>query len=46
MASTTEHITTDTLSEFRNEPPIDFSKDENRRAQQAALAQVKVAARR
>ncbi len=41
MASTTEHITADTLSEFRNEPPIDFSKDENRRAQEAALAQVK-----
>jgi 1-pyrroline-5-carboxylate dehydrogenase len=41
MTSTTEHITAKTLSEFRNEPPTDFSKDENRRAQEAALAQVK-----
>jgi 1-pyrroline-5-carboxylate dehydrogenase len=41
MTSTTEHITAKTLSDFRNEPPTDFTTDENRRAQKAALAQVK-----
>ena len=41
MANTTESFTAETLSEFRNEPPTDFTMEENRRAQQAALAQVK-----
>jgi len=41
MASITERISVDTISEFRNEPPTDFTREENRRAQQEALAQVR-----
>src|SRR5918911_4062762 len=41
MASITERITMDTVGEFRNEPPTDFTNEANRRAQEAALAQVK-----
>ncbi len=36
-----EVMATATLSEFRNEPYADFSLPENRRAMEAALAQVR-----
>jgi 1-pyrroline-5-carboxylate dehydrogenase len=41
MASVTERISADMIGEFRNEPLTDFTRDENRRAQQEALDQVR-----
>jgi 1-pyrroline-5-carboxylate dehydrogenase len=41
MASITERISVDTIGEFRNEPLTDFTQEDNRRAQQEALEQVR-----